>query len=143
MPQGTVLGPVLFIIYVNDLPDVLNESDSNMYADDTRVSNIVSPGQCSLALSLTTIKLDWWSDIWQLCLALSKCYAICFGYGRNDIAYPTKCDIISQVHDVVDLGITLTSDMKPSMYCDKICRKGCKFGYCYGKTKNPSHGVIY
>ena len=60
------------------MPDVIEESESSLYADDARVSNVISRGQCSLALCYSTIKLDWWSDQWQLCLALAKCYVICF-----------------------------------------------------------------
>ena len=39
VPQGYVLGPVLFIIYVNDLQDVTRSCDLSMYADDTHVTS--------------------------------------------------------------------------------------------------------
>ena len=37
VPQGSILGPLLFSIYVNDLPSVISLSDINMYADDTEI----------------------------------------------------------------------------------------------------------
>ena len=38
IPRGTILGPLLFIIYINDLPDCLSNAEPRMYADDTHIS---------------------------------------------------------------------------------------------------------
>ena len=37
MPQGSILGPLLFSIFVNDLPAIVEHADVNMYADDTEL----------------------------------------------------------------------------------------------------------
>ena len=63
IPQGSVLGPTLFVIYIDDLPDHIN-SDTFMFTDDTKILRCITSREDSDALDIH--KLEEWSDKWLL-----------------------------------------------------------------------------
>ena len=74
IPQGTVLGPTLFLIYINDFPSCI-ANDCSIFADDTTVYTIVSQQKHhDAALSLTTDlnKADWWAKTWGMLFNAAK-----------------------------------------------------------------------
>ena len=61
IPQGTTLGPLLFLLYINDLPNCLVSSETLMYADDTHLtyaSNSIEDIECTLNRHLANVS-DW------------------------------------------------------------------------------------
>ena len=72
IPQGSVLGPLLFVLYINDLPD-LTQSDTFLFADDIKIfrSIINTNDQDILQQDITTI--EKWSHDWMLTLHPDKC----------------------------------------------------------------------
>ena len=75
VPQGSVLGPLLFILYINDLPDMLNCS-CKLFADDTKL--YASPEQHQLLQDDITSLFEW-SSKWQLAFNASKCKVLHIG----------------------------------------------------------------
>ncbi len=72
VPQGSVLGPILFLIFINDLPSkLLNEC--RLYADDKRIISQIASEEDSKILQKDIDTLYKWSEEWSLGLNFEKC----------------------------------------------------------------------
>ena len=114
IPQGTVLGPVLFVVYINDLLDKIS-SDGLMFADDTKIYRKITTREDALQLQSDIDKLEEWSKIWQLHFNHDKCHVLTLGKFDN-IQYAHRYAVygneIEHVFDEKDLGVTIDSELK-------------------------------
>ena len=77
IPQGSLLGPILFIIYINDLVEhVNNGSDLYLYADDAKLFSFIKTMEDSATLQKDLNSLTQWMETWLLRLNIGKCKAI-------------------------------------------------------------------
>lgn len=72
VPQGSVLGPMLFVIYINDLPDLL-QSTTKLYADDAKVYCSINSPDDETKLQNDIKRLEEWSSKWLLRFHPEKC----------------------------------------------------------------------
>ena len=79
VPQGSVLGPLLFVLYINDLPDQL-ECMSLMFADDTKIFRTIKSTDDIAALQRDLIKHEEWSNTWLLKFHPDKCKVLTLGF---------------------------------------------------------------
>ena len=64
IPQRSVIGPILFVIFINDMPDAVKHNVRKLFADDCKLfGQVVANGQNSVPSDL--YKLEEWSRIWQ------------------------------------------------------------------------------
>ena len=123
VPQGSVLGPLLFLIYINDLPDCLEPLvQAKIFADDTKLyvahsSDSISP------LPLSLLNYCIWSKSWQLNIAFQKCSVISFGHNSANNSYSLRGALLNRVYDICDLGMHMTSDFKSSLHCASIAAR--------------------
>ena len=86
IPQGSVLGPILFVLYINDLPDVTSEdTHTYLFADDTKVfRSIIDHSDCSI-LQRDLHNMQSWTDKWMLCFHPDKCKVMRIGSSSIDV----------------------------------------------------------
>ena len=72
IPQSSVLGPILFVIYINDLPEAV-ESEAYLFADDTKIFRVINSLDDQHILQNDLVKLENWSDKWLLKFHPEKC----------------------------------------------------------------------
>ena len=114
IPQGTVLGPVLFVIYINDLLDDVS-SDGLMFADDTKIFRQISSLEDALHLQDDLKKMEKWSDTWLLKFNAEKCHVLTLGK-FEDIVHAHQYTIcnneLEHVSSEKDLGVTIDEELK-------------------------------
>ena len=84
IPQGSVLGPLLFVIFINDLPNCVS-SDAYLFTDDTKIFRIITKEKDKEALQQDIEKLDDWSKKWLLKFHPQKCKYMAIG--KNDAQF--------------------------------------------------------
>ena len=104
VPQGSHLGPVLFLLFINDLPNSINYSKLLMYADDVK---LFISHNCDKRASLLQNDLDSlfkWCRLNCMDLNLSKCKHMCFSRSSSLILqYNIDGHSLSTVDSFVDL----------------------------------------
>ena len=113
IPQGSVLGPLLFVLYINDLPDAVS-SNILLFADDTKIFQQVRSKQDALSLQSDIDVLNDWSEKWLLKFNTDKCHVLTLGkidkimYTHRYKLYGNELD---HVFEEKDLGVIVDMEM--------------------------------
>ena len=121
VPQGTVLGPLLFLCHINDLPDAV-KSTVRLFADDCLLYRNIRNMADHLALERDLQQLETWAKTWGMRFNAKKCYLMSINQ-KSTYFYQLDGHILQQVPDNPYLGVTLSEDLKWNSHINKISNK--------------------
>ena len=126
VPQGRVLSTLLFKLFNNDLPHLLDEVEVSLFADDLKMSKIIKSHADTIILQQAANTTRQWCLDNFMYLNESKCLVISFTR-RNEIVdgnYSIGGTILLRVNSVKDLGVILDSKLNFKKQVDKIVSSG-------------------
>ena len=122
VPQGSVLGPVLFLVYINDLVDEL-ECPALIFADDAKIFVKINSDDDIQAMKRDLLRLQRWSDKWLLEFNPDKCVTLHIGHRNPGVDYELNGRQIKSTEGEKDLGVYITNDLKPAHHIGNIVAK--------------------
>jgi len=146
VPQGSILGPILFLLFINDLPMCLESSYCNLFADDTIIynqSHEIADAQQKLQNDLKN--LESWFNNNNLHVNVDKSCCMQVSSRSNhshDLRLCLNDESLLQVNETKYLGVTLCNDLSWDKHISSICKKLGHGIHVLRKLKNkipPSH----
>ena len=121
VPQGTVLGPLLFLCHINYLPDVVKPT-VRLFADDCLLYRPIKKMEDHVTLQRDLQSLETWAKTWGMRFNAKKCYIMSIN-SKSSQFYEMDSHILQQVPENPYLGVTLSEDLKWSSHISKISKK--------------------
>ena len=124
VPQGTVLGPLLFSLHINDIMSDI-ESEIRLFADDCVCYREIKDIEDTFKLQKDIDRLGIWARKWGMRFQPVKCNMMQLTNKHNKIqaSYTLEGTVLENVDSIKYLGVTITSDLKWNSHIRNVCSK--------------------
>ena len=106
IPQGLVLGPILFAVFINDMPLVIKNC-CKLFTDDAKIYSAIQYEDDTVSLENDINSLVEWSTLWRLPSNIEKCKGIHVGRKSTAHSYQMNDNILENVKEEKDLGVII------------------------------------
>ena len=123
VPQGSVLGPLLFLLYINDLSSVCPDAKFLLFADDTAILySAPSMSDLQAIVSVSFPRVTEWLHANRLSLSTSKTYYQVYSpqTPSNDLVIPVNQTYLKRAQTVKYLGVLVDEDLKFKSHISKV-----------------------
>jgi len=141
VPQGSVLGPLLFLIYVNDIDDCVSSKISK-FADDTKLYDLVHSDSDN-HIQRDIDNLSKWAQKWQMKFNASKCKVLHFGSNNSRLDYSIEGNRLENSVEERDLGVIINESLKSDSQVNQVAVKAHRIlGMIYRTIENKTKDII-
>lgn len=124
VPQGSVLGPLLFLIYINDIANVIGSNLTiKMFADDVKLYASIDDISAVNLLQDGLFSISKWASDWQLRISVKKCAVLHLGRNNLQYDYALEGETLPSVQEIRDLGVIMDSRLGFSSHFANISAK--------------------
>ena len=142
VPQGSVLCPLVLIIYKSDLDIGINSNISKIVAD-TKIGRVINSGDDNLALQRDIDQLVEWLEKWKMKFNIEKCKVLKLGSSASGTRYELDNLEIGISECERDLEIKVSKDFKLRQHCNNVRNKANRvLGFISRCVSNRSASVI-
>ena len=133
VPQGTVLGPLLFLMHINDLPDSLHhETRCRLFADDSLIYRVINSISDQIQLQKDLLSLEEWAATWGMSFNASKCHVMTIARRKTPKSYMYQLcgTFLSCVTQEKYLGVLISDDLSWAPHINTVVTKSSqKLGF--------------
>ena len=123
-PQGTCIGPLMFLLYIDSIKLIVPpDLGMRVYADDVKFFRQVDTGEQNRSFEETLVRFEKWCSNLDLKLSVGKCVVLHFGQRNQKHTYYINGQALTAVSDVKDLGVFTSTNLRYSAHTIDVVRR--------------------